>query len=605
MAAAMPPFMSALPRPCTRPSSTTGSKGAWCQAARSTGTTSRWPFTISVGRGASPPAWGTATSRESRPSAGSTSVNVARYGAKASRHTPAMARSLPGGLRVSTATRARVRSTSSSTSTCARTFQSLWPAGLLTGVEKAPPRSPRGAAEAAILGRRGPDRRSARPSPGGRRARSGRQELGAEADGRHPPRRGGVPAVQRATHHRRRHHGRPPGPHGRRGGRIRARTSSSCAGARSAEPRRPTSSSSGCVRRSPCSDRCSAGSATPGWRCRVVTTSVPAPSTCTSRGSSRWAPRSPSGTATSRPAPTSCSVPVSSSSSRASGATENLLLAAVLAKGTTVIDNAAREPEIADLAAFLNRMGANIVGAGSSTIEIEGVEELTPVDHVVIPDRIEAATYLAAVALAGGEITIEGARPDHMGMFIQKLGDMGVRIAPSSHGLWAEATGPASLGRRLHPALPGDRHRLQAAVRHHAERGRRRRHRDREPFRRAVQVRVGAHPDGGRHPHRGPPRRGPGGRPAVGRTGAGERHPGRSGAGGRRPGRRRRDRRRRRPPRRPGLRGPAGQVCAAWGPTWSGGTRPPAGAERCPSDPGTPAPWSTRRGRATGEPSPA
>jgi UDP-N-acetylglucosamine 1-carboxyvinyltransferase len=123
------------------------------------------------------------------------------------------------------------------------------------------------------------------------------------------------------------------------------------------------------------------------------------------------------------------------------GATENLLLAAVLAKGTTVIDNAAREPEIADLAAFLNRMGANILGAGSSTIEVEGVEDLTSADHVVIPDRIEAATYLAAVALAGGEITVDGARIDHMGMFIQKLGDMGVRIAPSSHGLWAEATG--------------------------------------------------------------------------------------------------------------------------------------------------------------------
>ncbi|MDQ6616168.1 MAG: UDP-N-acetylglucosamine 1-carboxyvinyltransferase [Actinomycetota bacterium] len=122
------------------------------------------------------------------------------------------------------------------------------------------------------------------------------------------------------------------------------------------------------------------------------------------------------------------------------GATENLLLAAVLAKGTTVIENAAREPEIADLAALLNRMGAMIVGAGSSTITIDGVEDLEPADHTVIPDRIEAATYLAAVALAGGEITIEGARPDHMDMFIRKLGDMGVRIAPSSSGLWALAT---------------------------------------------------------------------------------------------------------------------------------------------------------------------
>jgi UDP-N-acetylglucosamine 1-carboxyvinyltransferase len=118
------------------------------------------------------------------------------------------------------------------------------------------------------------------------------------------------------------------------------------------------------------------------------------------------------------------------------GATENALLAGVLAKGTTVIDNAAREPEIADLAAFLNRMGASIVGAGSSTIEIEGVESLTAVDHAVIPDRIEAATYLAAVALAGGEATIQGARADHMDMLIAKLGEMGVRIAPTSDGLW-------------------------------------------------------------------------------------------------------------------------------------------------------------------------
>jgi UDP-N-acetylglucosamine 1-carboxyvinyltransferase len=123
------------------------------------------------------------------------------------------------------------------------------------------------------------------------------------------------------------------------------------------------------------------------------------------------------------------------------GATENLLLAAVLAKGTTVIDNAAREPEIADLASFLNRMGAMILGAGTSIIEVEGVEELTAVDHAVVPDRIEAATYLAAVALAGGEINIEGARPDHMDMLIHKLGDMGVRIAPSSHGLWASSRG--------------------------------------------------------------------------------------------------------------------------------------------------------------------
>ena len=119
------------------------------------------------------------------------------------------------------------------------------------------------------------------------------------------------------------------------------------------------------------------------------------------------------------------------------GATENLLMAAVLAKGTTVIDNAAREPEIADLAAFLKRMGATVEGAGSSTITVEGTEDLAPADHDVIPDRIEAATYLAAVGAAGGEITVRGARADHMDVLIHKLSAMGMRISETADGLWA------------------------------------------------------------------------------------------------------------------------------------------------------------------------
>lgn len=121
------------------------------------------------------------------------------------------------------------------------------------------------------------------------------------------------------------------------------------------------------------------------------------------------------------------------------GATENALMAAVLAKGTTVIDNAAREPEIADLASFLNRMGAQVLGAGSSTIRVDGVDELSSVEHTVIPDRIEAATFLAAAGVCGGEITLDGARADHMDMLIEKLGDMGMRISPESGGLWAMA----------------------------------------------------------------------------------------------------------------------------------------------------------------------
>ncbi len=121
------------------------------------------------------------------------------------------------------------------------------------------------------------------------------------------------------------------------------------------------------------------------------------------------------------------------------GATENILMAAVLAKGTTVIENAAREPEIADLVGFLNRMGAVVSGAGTSTLTIEGVEveALASVEHSVIPDRIEAATYLAAVGMAGGEITIAGARAEHMEMLIHKLGEMGLRIASTPDGLCA------------------------------------------------------------------------------------------------------------------------------------------------------------------------
>ena len=119
------------------------------------------------------------------------------------------------------------------------------------------------------------------------------------------------------------------------------------------------------------------------------------------------------------------------------GATENLLMASVLAKGTTVIDNAAREPEIADLASFLNRMGAVVTGAGSSTITVEGVERLAPVEHTVVADRIEAATYLAAVGIAGGEVTIEGARAEHMDMLVAKLGEMGMRVSPTAEGVRA------------------------------------------------------------------------------------------------------------------------------------------------------------------------
>src|SRR5215218_9892017 len=119
------------------------------------------------------------------------------------------------------------------------------------------------------------------------------------------------------------------------------------------------------------------------------------------------------------------------------GATENLLTAAVLAKGQTVLDNAAREPEVSDLAAFLNRMGAQISGAGSSTIEVEGVESLTPVENEVMGDRIEAGTILMACGVTCGEVTIDGTRLEHLEMVALKLGEMGLDVSPTPDGLRA------------------------------------------------------------------------------------------------------------------------------------------------------------------------
>ena len=124
------------------------------------------------------------------------------------------------------------------------------------------------------------------------------------------------------------------------------------------------------------------------------------------------------------------------------GATENLLMAAVAAKGTTVIDNAAREPEISDLCQFLVRMGARISGAGSSTLVVEGagtVQYLRAADHSVVPDRIVAATYLAALGVASGDVLVAGARYDHMELLCHKLTEMGMLITPDTDGIRAIA----------------------------------------------------------------------------------------------------------------------------------------------------------------------
>jgi UDP-N-acetylglucosamine 1-carboxyvinyltransferase len=108
--------------------------------------------------------------------------------------------------------------------------------------------------------------------------------------------------------------------------------------------------------------------------------------------------------------------------------TENVMMAAALARGTTVLTNAAREPEVADLAQALNEMGARVRGAGTDTIEIDGVEGLRPLNHLVIPDRIEAATLMVAAAATGGEVQIRGVVPEHLTAVTDKLRQAGVTV---------------------------------------------------------------------------------------------------------------------------------------------------------------------------------
>ncbi len=116
------------------------------------------------------------------------------------------------------------------------------------------------------------------------------------------------------------------------------------------------------------------------------------------------------------------------------GATENLLMAAALAKGTTVIDNAAREPEIVDLCSMLQQMGAQIGGVGSSTLEVEGVEHLQPVEHETVSDRIVAGTWAVAAVMTRGDVTVLGGRPEHLEMPLDKLVRSGASVVPVDGG---------------------------------------------------------------------------------------------------------------------------------------------------------------------------
>src|ERR671939_132984 len=127
-------------------------------------------------------------------------------------------------------------------------------------------------------------------------------------------------------------------------------------------------------------------------------------------------------------------------------ATENIMMAAVLAHGITIIDNGAREPEILALADFLNLMGARIYGAGTGRIVIEGVEELSPVDHTVISDRVEAGTFVMAVAATGGDVLVKGANPDHLKMELAKLREMNVDVRSVESGVRVRVDAPETLG---------------------------------------------------------------------------------------------------------------------------------------------------------------
>ncbi|CAA9444900.1 MAG: UDP-N-acetylglucosamine 1-carboxyvinyltransferase [uncultured Rubrobacteraceae bacterium] len=127
-------------------------------------------------------------------------------------------------------------------------------------------------------------------------------------------------------------------------------------------------------------------------------------------------------------------------------ATENVMMAAVLARGTTIIENGAREPEVVALADFLNLMGARVFGAGTGRIVIEGVEELRAVEYAVMGDRVEAGTFMMATAATGGDVTVKGADPDHLKMELPKLREMGIDLSHAEGGVRVRVDDPGELG---------------------------------------------------------------------------------------------------------------------------------------------------------------
>ena len=141
------------------------------------------------------------------------------------------------------------------------------------------------------------------------------------------------------------------------------------------------------------------------------------------------------------------------------GATMNIMLAAVLAEGRTIIENAAREPHIVDLANFLNSMGADVRGAGTDTIKVNGVEQLHGGTYTIIPDQIEAGTYMAATAAVGGEVLIKNVIPKHLDCITAKLREMGVTVEEYPESVLVRSTGRlrrANVKTQPYPGFPTD-----------------------------------------------------------------------------------------------------------------------------------------------------
>lgn len=146
------------------------------------------------------------------------------------------------------------------------------------------------------------------------------------------------------------------------------------------------------------------------------------------------------------------------------GATQNIMMAAVLAVGKTVIENAAKEPEIVDLANYLNKMGADVRGAGTDTIRINGVEQMHGAEHMIIPDRIEAGTFLIGAAVTGGDVYVEGAISNHLAPLLAKLKEAGATVVDDVTGVRVYVEGPLrplDVKTLVYPGFPTD---LQAQM---------------------------------------------------------------------------------------------------------------------------------------------